>query len=94
MKAFYNCDVDTITLTVTCPKCGNTIEETIEVPTPNFGGKNAADSEVSEDFTLTCGCGRCYEGTVYSSMNEGNIDIQNVSDDNIEIEENYSDNNI
>ena len=94
MKAFYNCDVDTITITVTCPKCGNTIEETIEVPTPNYGGKNSEDSEVSEDFTLTCECDESIEGTVYSNMNEGNIYIQGVSDDNIEIEENYSDNNI
>jgi len=86
MKAFYNCDVDTITITVTCPKCGDIIEETIEVPTPNYGGKNAADSEVSEDFTLTCGCGESYDGTVYSNMYEGNVNIQGISDSNIKIE--------
>lgn len=89
MKSFPNVDAKSVKISLPCPNsdCNCEIEEEIEVPNADYSADSCVDSEFSGDFTIICSkCGLEICGTVFSNMYEGNIEIENVDDNDIEIE--------
>ena len=58
------------------------------VPSPDFAAENNSDSMNYEDYEVECeNCGRSFQVTVYNSMYDGEVEVEDV--DEMDVEEEY-----
>lgn len=86
----YNPIANRINLKFPCPNCGNTVEEDVEVPSPDLMAETHSDS-VNSDFTDVV-CEHCgYEMTVdlHTGFYGGYGEIEDVEDGLVEVVEHF-----
>lgn len=85
MRDFNPFGVKSIEVKFNCNNCGHeVISDEIGVPPPNYSADNHSDSIRDNDGYAICpNCGKEYEVYVYAGFGGGNVDIENIEDDDI-----------
>lgn len=88
---YFNPISESITLRFTCPDCGEeVVSDAFWVPLPDFSAENNSDSMNYENYEVECGsCGRSFEVTIYNAMYDGEVEVEDV--DEVEVEEEFAD---
>lgn len=87
---YFNPISDSIIIKFQCPDCEEeVVSHSMNVPTPDFTAENNSDSMVEDEDEVVCGkCGRSFQVTIYNSMYDGEVDVEDV--DEVYVEEQYA----
>lgn len=88
--AYFSPISEFITVRFTCPECGEeVVSDAMGVPSPNYAAENNSDSMNYEDYEVVCEhCDHCFPITIYNSMYEGDVEVEDVDD--VAVEEEYA----
>ena len=86
---YFNPICEFITIRFICPDCKEeVVSDALSVPSPDFAAENNSDSMNYEDYEVECeNCGRSFQVTVYNSMYDGEVEVEDV--DEMDVEEEY-----
>jgi transcription elongation factor Elf1 len=86
---YFNPICEFITIRFICPDCKKeVVSDALSVPSPDFAAENNSDSMNYEDYEVECeNCGRSFQVNVYNSMYDGEVEVEDV--DEMEVDEEY-----
>ena len=87
MKNFNPIAVESITIKFDCSCKIEIIEILRDLPTANMHAENVADSENTKEYDIFCpNCDKEYTCYVYVNMYEGNLEIKDEEENEVDFE--------